>query len=331
MREALRLTAFAAVMLVLLAGVVMAIKRPVSGDTADFRAEFTDANGLKTGEDVRMFGVQVGKVGDISLDHGRAVVQVNVQREHPVYDASTFAIRYQTLTGQRYIDIRQPAAPGAALPAGATIGIEHTVPSFDITTLFNGLQPVLGEFSPSALNQLAESVLAIVEGNGSGLGPALDAVARLSSYVTDQQFVISTLVSNLKAIDDRIGGRSPHLETLIQGLTNLFAVLEDKLKGLVDFALSAPPLLEPLDDLLATFGLTAGSNSDLAGLLRAAFPDPQAALDTLGKLPGLLQALDSLLPATGTGVDTTCTNGTAPVPQELRVFIGGQRIALCQR
>lgn len=327
----LRLVAFGAVMAVLLATVVAAIERPVSGDTDSYRVIFTDANGLKPGDDVRMYGVQVGKVQTIALDQGQASVRVTVQRDHPVFETSTFAIRYQTLTGQRYIDLRQPAAPRERLAAGATVAPEHTIPSFDITTLFNGLQPVLREFSPSALNQLAESVLAVIQGNGTGLGPALDAVEQLSRYAVDRQVVISTLVRNLHAIDDRVGGKSPHLETLIQGLTNLFTVLEDKLKGLVDYALAAPPVLGPIDDMLATLGFTPDTNPDLENALHAAFPDPQAATEVLGKLPGLLQALDAMLPAAGPEMNGTCSKGNAPMPPQLRVFIGGQRIALCNR
>ncbi|WP_157535225.1 MCE family protein [Nocardia inohanensis] len=331
LRVSLKLVVFAAAMALLLAGVVAVIQRPVSGDTDGFQVRFTDANGLKAGDDVRMFGVQVGKVSAVELDAGQAVVHLSVQRDHPVYTESTWAIRYQTLTGQRYVDVRQPTAPGTRLVAAATVGTEHSVPAFDITGLFNGLQPVLGEFSPGALNQLTESVLAVIEGNGTGIGPALDAVERLSRYVSDRQLIISTLMRNLKDIDDRIGGRSPHLETLIQGLTNLFTVLEEKLQGLVDFALAAPPVLGPIDDLLATLGFTPGTNPDLDAALRAAFPDPQAATEVLGKLPGLLQALDALLPAAQPGMETTCSNGAATMPAPLRVFIGGQRITLCNR
>lgn len=326
-----RLSIFAAVMTMLLGMVVTAIQRPVAGNTDTFRVVFTDANGLKSGDDVRMYGVQVGKVQAIDLDRARASVRLSVQRDHPVYEESVFAIRYQTLTGQRYVDVRQPDTPGVKIASGATVPAEKTIPSFDITTLFNGLRPVLRDFSPSALNQLAESVLAVIEGNGTGLGPALDAVEQLSRHVVDRQIVISTLVRNLRDIHDRVGGKSPYLETLIQNLTDLFIVLEVKLDDLVSYALAAPPVLGPVDDLLATLGFTPDTNRDLDNALRAAFPDTQAAVDVLSKLPGLLQSLDALSPKAPPEMNTTCSNGTASVPPQLRLFIGGQRISLCNR
>jgi phospholipid/cholesterol/gamma-HCH transport system substrate-binding protein len=326
-----RLGLFAVGMVVLLVGVISAITRPVPGDTDTFTAMFTDANGLKTGDDVRMFGVQVGKVGEIGLSGGQAEVRMSVQRSHPVYDTSTLVIRYQSLTGQRYLDIRQPAVAGHRLATGTTIGTEHTVPSFDITTLFNGLQPVLADFSPAALNQLAQSVLAVVEGNGTGIGPALDAIERLSRYVTDRQTVISALVRNLGDIAGQLGGRSPHLETLIAGLTDLFTVLEQKVYGLVDFAVTAPGVLGPIDSLAATLGLNVGYNADADALIRTAIPDPDTAVQALGRLPGLLQSLNTLIPATGPGVDLTCSRGRAEVPGVVAVLIDGRRISICNR
>ncbi|MEV6773749.1 MCE family protein [Nocardia sp. NPDC051030] len=328
----LRLGLFAAVMMALLAVVVTAITRPVSGDTESYTAEFTDASGLKTGDDVRMYGVQVGKVTAIDLAGNRARVEMTVQSDRQVFTASVFAIRYQSLTGQRYVDVRQPDSPGDTLKPGSTIGTDKTVPSFDITQLFNGLQPVLAEFSPGALNKFAESVLAVVEGNGAGIGPALDAFEKLSRYVTDRQTVLTTIVGNLQSISDQIGGKSPYLVTLLKGLADVFTVFQQKLDGLISFADVAPSTLGPLNSILATLGFTEAENPNLDKDLRLLFPDPEQALDLLGKLPGLIQSLANLLPPADVPagqVDLTCSKGKADVPGPFAVLIAGQRISIC--
>ncbi|MFI9504009.1 MCE family protein [Nocardia sp. NPDC052566] len=327
-----RLSVFAVAMIMLLGVIVQAITRPVGGDTASFTATFTDVSGLKTGDDVRMFGVQVGKVTAIDLDGDRARVGFTVQRDRPVYDSSVLAIRYQTLTGQRYMDIKQPDRPGLQLKPGTAIAPANTIASFDITQLFNGLQPVIAEFSPAALNQFTESVLAVIEGNGSGIGPALDALDKLSAYAVDRQTVLSTIVSNLQAISSQIGGRSPHLVTLLRGIADVFTAFREKLYGLIDFAQVAPSALGPLNSLLGALGFTEGANPDLMTDIRLLFPDPQAAMDLLGRLPGLLQALSALLPPAHPAVgqvDLTCTKGNAELPPALAVLVAGQRIAIC--
>ncbi|MFC9998612.1 MCE family protein [Nocardia sp. NPDC127526] len=327
-----RLGLFASVVALLLFAVAQAIVRPVSGETDTYAAIFTDVSGLKTGDDVRMFGVAVGKVDTIDLDGNQARVRFTVQRDRPLYDAATLAIRFQTLTGQRYIDVRQPDRPGNTLPAGSIVDVTHTQGSFDVTALVNGLEPVLAEFSPAALNQFTQSVLAVIDGDGAGIGPALDAVEKLSGYVTDRQLVIATLFRNLKAISDEIGGRSPHLITLLRGISDVFAALQERVDGLIDYALNAPPVLGPLNSLITTLGLTEETNPSLEDALRRLFPDPRAAVDQLAALPGLIQSLTALIPDPAAGASTpgVCSQGKAELPQPVAILIAGQRIAVCK-
>lgn len=326
-----KLTLFTVVIAVLLVFVVQAVKRPVSGDTRDYSAVFTDANGLKSGDDVRMYGVQVGKVQSIALDRNQAMVKFTLQRGRAIYETSKLAIRYQNLTGQRYVDIQQPPTSSAEISAGTTIDTSHTIPSFDITALFNGMEPVLAEFSPGALNKFAESMLAVIEGNGTGVGPALESIEKLSNYVTDRQAVISTLVANMKAISDKIGGKSSQLVSLIAKLSTLIATLHAKIGSIIEFALIAPPILGPINNLLATLGLTTDTNPDFDTDIKLLFPDPQQAVEVLGRLPGLLQSLNALIPGTVPGVNLACSNGNVSAPGPLQVLIGGQRISICKR
>ncbi|WP_157554922.1 MlaD family protein [Nocardia crassostreae] len=324
-----RLAVFAAAMIALLVVIAAAITRPIGGETAVYRAEFTDVSGLKTGDGVCMFGVEVGKVTAITLHGTTPTVTFTVRRDRPVYRGSVPAIRYQSLTGQRYVDVRQPDQAGEKLPAGATIDADHTIPSFDITQLFNGLQPVLSEFSPGALNQFAESVLAVIEGDGSGIGPALDAFEQMSRYVTDRQTVVSAVIANMQAISTQIGGKSPYLITLLRGMADVFTAFRDKLAGLIDFAAVAPSALGPLNSLMRTLGFTEGANPDLERDLNLLFPEPNQLADVLGRLPGLLQALAK---AQGAGqTNLTCSKGQAAVPAPLAVLIAGQRISVCQK
>ncbi len=158
--------------------------------------------------------------------------------------------------------------------------------SFDITSVFNGLRPVLKELSPpESLNQLTRSVIAVIEGDGTGIGPAMDSIGQLSEYATDRQVVVSTLIRNLSIISEQLGGRSPQAIVLLTQLANLFDELQRKVEGVVDFALTAPAVMAPLDSLLANLGLTPESNPDLDELVRTVFPNPAAAVDSLRRLP----------------------------------------------
>lgn len=328
-----RFALFAAAMITLLVLIAATITRPTPGDGIEYHAEFTDVSGLKTGDDVRMVGVQVGKVTDIELRGSVARVGFSADQAHPIHDNSVLAVRYQSLAGQRYLDIRQPDKSGNTVPHGTTFDLEHTIPSFDMTQLFNGLQPVLTEFSPDALNRFAENVLAVIQGDGNGIGPALEAFATLSDYVSDRQTVLSAIVTNLHDISEQLGGRSTHLITLVQGLTDVFTTFRQQLDGVIHFAAVAPSALEPLNGILATLGFTENSNTDLINALRLLFPDPDQAMALLGKLPGLIQSLANTLPPAGgtaSQVVRTCTRGPADVPAPLSVLIAGQQVSVCK-
>ncbi|WP_280357972.1 MlaD family protein [Nocardia otitidiscaviarum] len=325
-----RIGLFAAVMVVLLVVIVQVIRRPVPGAAERYTAVFTDANGLRVGADVRMYGLPVGKVESLSLEGADAKVRFTVQRGHPLYEGATLAIRFQTLAGQRYIDVRQPDRAGPRLAPGTTFGADRTTPAFDITALFNGLQPVLAEATPEAVNHFAESMLAVINGDGSGIGAALDAVERLAGFVSDRQTVISTLVRNLREMSDALAGRAPHMITVIGGLAEVFGTLEQRLQGVVDYAQTIPPLLLPLDSLAARLGLTPGVDTEIDRLLRAALPDPEVARETLRRLPALLRGLDALASGTTESLSASCGNGPVPAPAPLAMLFAGQEITLCR-
>ncbi|WP_067814538.1 MlaD family protein [Nocardia inohanensis] len=316
-------------MSVVLIGVFRVIERPVAGGTDTYTAMFTDANGLRPGDDVRMYGVQVGKVGAVDLDGTLARVRFTVLTSRPLFTDTKVAVRYQNLTGFRYLEVRQPDQPGARRAPGMNFGVEQTISAFDITTLFNGLQPVLRALSPADLNQFTTGLLAVVEGDGTGLGPALGAIEKLSRYASDRQTVLSTLVSNLSRIAEHLGGDSGEAMKLLVSLTDLFVVITDKLPGLIDFSNDIPPLLRPLRSLLTVLGLTGKQDSDLDALLKQAFPQPAEAVAVFGRLPGLIQAVAAAVPQSGAGARAGCSHGAATAPEPIRILIAGQRIVLC--
>ena len=327
----IRVAVVVLVMVVALIGVFRLVQRPVSGETDSYTAMFTDANGLRLGDDVRLYGVQVGKVGDVTLDGTLARVRFTVKHGHPLFTNTKIAVRYQNLTGFRYLDIEQPDQPGAHRDTKTVFGTTDTVPAFDITTLFNGLQPVLAKMTAGDLNQFASSMLAVIQGDGTGLGPALGAIDKLSRYASDRQAVLSTLVNNFAQVSQHLSGKSGNAMKLMTNLTDLFVTITDKLPGLIQFAIDIPPVLRPLIDMLRVLGVTGQSNQDLDALLRRALPDPHQATAVLGRLPGLVQTMAATIPPTGPGAKTTCSHGVAVAPAPISALIAGQRITLCHR
>ncbi|KXP14130.1 MlaD family protein [Tsukamurella pseudospumae] len=314
---------------------VRALTRPAQAAQSPYTALFTNASGLRPGDDVRLLGVQVGKVEEVALDQEDtargtlARVAFTVDRAQRLTTATTLSIRFQNLTGLRYLDLSPSDARAAAIAPKSTIGTGRTVPSFDVTTIFNGLQPVLAAMQPEQINHLAQSIAAVVEGDGSGLGPLLDALQTLSRFTNDRSALLQTLVRNLKTINDSLGGKSTALPTVIGYLQGIGEVMRNAAPSTTILSDQGAELMTAADALLRGAGLQPASTS-LIELARPELPRLQSLVDLAALLPGLFANLtQQRIPAAGG--DTGCSRGEAQLPAGLQVFLRGSKVTLCRR
>ena len=75
---------FAVLALLLTYTIWSTLERAVPGQTNGYTAYFSDASGLHPGDDVRMAGVRVGRVSDITLDRNRAKVTFDLQTDQTI-------------------------------------------------------------------------------------------------------------------------------------------------------------------------------------------------------------------------------------------------------
>lgn len=168
------LTVFMTVALTLGWLVYATLLREVSGSTTAYSAIFTDVYGLREGDDVRMAGVRVGRVQKIELvDNERARVDFVVQNDQKLYGNTIASVTYQNIVGQRYVGLSPGKSGGPAgdtvLAAGATIPVERTDPSFDVTTLLNGYEPLFSTLSPEQADNLTKGVIQSLQGDNASI------------------------------------------------------------------------------------------------------------------------------------------------------------------
>ncbi|MFT3900985.1 MAG: MlaD family protein [Gordonia sp. (in: high G+C Gram-positive bacteria)] len=313
------------------------ILRPVAGAKAEYTADFENVSGLRVGNDVRRLGTRIGKVTAVDL-HRDDKAQTSVGRVkftltdgENVYPDSTLAIRYLNLTGIRYLDLQQKSRSGAPLKAGALIGMDATTPSFDITQVFHGLAPVFQVMKPEDINQLAEGMVALVEGDGSGFAKTVDSLTHLLGVVDQQNEVIDTLVDNMKVLSTTIKGNSNYIGPLIEYVQRFGNVLIAKNADLRTYADSTGKVIAQLDDMVAAIGFDKNDSPGFNDLVRQVLPIGQFAVAILALTPGILAAFNSILPPAGTPAAMKCSKGEAPIPANLQVFLRGTQVKLCQR
>ncbi|BBX99438.1 MlaD family protein [Mycobacterium lacus] len=324
------LTVFTAVATVCAVVVLTALRSPVNGPLSRYTAIFTDVSGLDVGNDVRISGVQVGKVEAIRLEGRNAKVDFTALDDHPVYRNTVAAVRFQNLLGQRYLELVQPAAAGERLPSGAIIAIGQTVPSFDITRLFNGFRPVFTALDPAQLNQFGENLLRLIQGDDTGLGPVLRDLDAIAKFAVNRQAAVTVLIRNLGEISAELGGKSRQLLQLIATLNGLLAKFTDKadeFRASIDIEL---PLLRSLVHTLQYAERTFdGSTVPLYDLTSRMFPQTPTIIAGLSLVPSLIQGLrDSLEQQHGPSVG--CAHGQVLLPGIGEVSFAQQDLVVCR-
>jgi phospholipid/cholesterol/gamma-HCH transport system substrate-binding protein len=219
--------AFAAVVALATTVLGMTIANAQGGARTGYSATFTDASGLLPGDDVRIAGVVVGSVDRVAVvDRRLAKVDFSVDAGQPIPASATAAILYKNLIGQRFLSLGQGAgATGAMLKAGDTIPVGHTTPPLNLTTLFNGFQPLFAALDPQQVNALSMEIVQVLQGEGGTVEALLASTSSLTSAIADRDQVIGQVVDNLNQVLQAVNSRDDELANLVTTLRQLVSGL----------------------------------------------------------------------------------------------------------
>lgn len=204
-----------------------------TGDTHQYHAMFTNVGGLRPGDDVRAAGVRVGRVDAVELAGAKARVTFTLTPDQPLTASTHLTLRFQSLLGQRYVAmVKGPGAPTGEtpLPDGATIPSSRTDPGFDLTALLNGFEPLFATLKPAELNQLAESIVAVLQGQGGTIESLLGHTATLTNRLADDGKLVDTVLAALTPVLQDIAARGDHVDGTIADLRSLLHRLDDEHK-----------------------------------------------------------------------------------------------------
>ncbi|MFL6121589.1 MCE family protein [Actinophytocola sp.] len=270
-----KMVVFAVVTITLTALLGLTIANTALGPTKGYAARFADATGLNVGDDIRMSGVRIGQVTDISVAENRyADVRFDVEAGRRLPRTVTATIKYRNLIGQRYISLGIGAGEtNAVLEPGDTIPIARTQPALNLTQLFNGFQPLFQALRPEDVNKLAGELIQVLQGEGGTIDSVLTHTASLASTVASKDQVIGQVIDNLNTVlttvNDRtneVSGLIDQLQQLATGLARQRESIGSAISALGDLTTSTAGLLStvrpPLKDDIAALGDLAGNLAD---------------------------------------------------------------------
>lgn len=217
---------FATVMVTLTALVFAVFSELRTGASNTYSAVFTDTSSLKTGASVRVSGVRVGTVTEVSLQPDKhVVVGFDADRDVVLTAGTRAAVRYLNLVGDRYLELIDSSGSTHPLTPGARIPLDHTAPALDLDLLLGGLKPVIRGLNPTDVNTLSASLIQVFQGQGGTLESILSHTSSFATALADRHDAVERLIDNLNTVTATLTKDGSRFSTTIDRLQHLISDL----------------------------------------------------------------------------------------------------------
>ena len=228
LRAATRVVLFTVMCLVFMFILVTVFGQFRFDSRASYSAVFSNVSGLKGGNFVRIAGVEVGKVKDMTLHKdGTVTVDFAIDKGLQLTQGTRAVVRYENLIGDRYLSLEQGAGSVRKLLPGQTIPLDRTAPALDVDALIGGFRPLFRALDPERVNALSGQLLRVFQGQGGTISSVLAQTSALTTTLAGRDQLIGEVITNLNTVlgtfatrDDQFGAGLDKLSELVQGLAD---------------------------------------------------------------------------------------------------------------
>ena len=292
------------------------------GSDHQVRVRFADANGLVSGNEIRVAGVQAGTVSSVTIGIDRATGQqyadtlLTIDGSHwPLHQGTTFAVRPKGVLSNVFVALNPGNRSAPAIDAGHVFGLDQTSSPINLDEFSNLFDP---DVRTSLRTQIQEGTLAF---GGAGAGNLNGTLHNLNP-----------LSSDLSPLTTVLAQRSPELDRLngeFDTITAELASEDGNLRGMISngnvffgaLAAKQHELQATLDHASTTLASIDSGLKGEEGNLAAIFQKGPAALDKTRRADDLLIPLITYINPhipdlnvllhefhSATGLQTACTN-----------------------
>ena len=290
-RDPLRVGIVSLIGLALLFVLVFEFKKfPFISNTYTLKAEFADAAGLNTDNDVRVAGIKVGRVTHVKLERDRVLVTLAIQKGVDVPSDATAEISLKTILGTKFVVIHA-TSNGAPLKAGATIPLAQTSIPYEIYQVSNATVDLLTDVNGKQLNDAFAALADATKDPHRNLARTLSGAAKVLNTLGGKRASIDTVLSKGAQILQTLDASSPEITSILQHANVVMGVLARRratvqallhstdalavqLGGLIKE--KRPELDTILTDLHTTLGIVDASLSQLEEAVRLLGPSTEA-------------------------------------------------------
>ncbi|MBH0778397.1 MCE family protein [Nocardia sp. NEAU-351] len=185
---------------------------PIISAGTKYTAEFSEAAGLKKGNEVRIAGVKVGQVADVRLDGDKVLVDFRTT-DAWVGNETTASIQIKTVLGQKYLALdprgTEPADPAQHIP------LSRTVAPYDVVDAFTDVAKTLDQVDTAQLATSMQVLSDAFETTPPEIRGSIDGIARLSETLAKRDEELKRLFRATRETTQVLADRNAEFERLL--------------------------------------------------------------------------------------------------------------------
>ncbi|HJR19689.1 MAG TPA: MCE family protein [Actinomycetota bacterium] len=243
--------AFGVLSLLLIVVMSFQVLPTVFGSSYPIYGIFTAAGGVATNQEVTYRGVQVGRVGDMTLTEDGVRIELIIESGYRIPREGTRArVLFKSAVGEQFVDLLPESNGEPFFRAGDTIPADRTSIPIQIEDLLRQLQDVLVSVDPDALGTLIHELGTGLTGHGDELKNIILALDTLGKIGADRRAQLAGLIGDGADIQ---GSFNSTREDFVRAQEAARAVLET--------------LVARKDDVERTLKATAALDTEIIALL----------------------------------------------------------------
>lgn len=204
---------------------------PIIGAGSQYKAQFSEAAGLKPNNEVRIAGVKVGTVTSVELAGDHVVVGFRV-RDAWVGDQTSASIQIKTILGQKYLALDPRGSE--TLDPSDVIPLERTTSPYDVVEAFSAAAGAIEDIDTSLLAQGMETLSEAFSETPDDIRASLDGVSRLSNAISSRDQQLQTLFSATAQTSQILADRNEQFTVLIRDAGALLGELNNRQQAIHD-------------------------------------------------------------------------------------------------
>ncbi|QNG19742.1 MCE family protein [Rhodococcus triatomae] len=198
---------------------------PIVGAGATYKAQFSEAAGLKPSNEVRIAGVKVGTVTSVDLEGDRVVVGFRVG-DAWVGDQTSASIQIKTILGQKYLAL-DPRGSDTLDPSDQ-IPLERTTAPYDVIEAFSSAAETVSEIDTEQLAASMQTLSEAFSETPGDIRASLDGVSRLSETIASRDQQLQALFRATGQTSQILADRNEEFTRLIRDAGTLLNELNTR-------------------------------------------------------------------------------------------------------